>query len=527
MSDNPGHDYDRVAYPSMAHPRTFAEGLAIKGHLRGLNVAPADKCRVLELGCGDGFNLMAMAVCHPESAYLGIDYSDHAVARGRQMLTSLNLPQVRLEAADIRALDRLGLEAGSFDYIIAHGVYSWVPVDVRNALLAAIDRLLAPQGVAFVSYQALPGSYQREAIRTIIRYHTRAEKDPKEQVRQSVAILRVIANGARTENHYTHWIRDELMEIQKRADESLFHDELSAVSAPLLFTEFLAHAAGHGLQFLGEAEYLVPLSPGLTQEARDQLKQLESNRVLMEQYLDFMEGRRFRQTLLCRPGLGRDLHPDRIDSLWIGCRAYAAAPADKPINGPDEFEFKFSKQSTVKTADPVEKAIMMTVCKDAGVARPFPVLFAAIQERLAAEGVVLGPDFGDRVRMFLCRSCLPGLVEFYWKQPPFGPAVPARPNAHPLSRWLLQNGSELLLNYSGRFVEVQGTLGRKLLSLLDGTRDQAALLAAIRDFLTTEHAAARARGETASLPPPDDPALEEQLVRGLSGLAALDLLRRE
>jgi hypothetical protein len=85
----------------------------------------------------------------------------------------------------------------------------------------------------------------------------------------------------------------------------------------------------------------------------------------------------------------------------------------------------------------------------------------------------------------------------------------------------------LLLNYSGRFVEVHGVLGRKLLSLLDGTRDEAALVVAIRDFLKTEHAAALAKGETANLPQPDDPALEEQLRRGLSGLAALDLLRRD
>jgi SAM-dependent methyltransferase len=529
MSESPGHDYDKVAYPSMVHSRTFVESLAIRGHMRGLNVAPPDRCRVLELGCGDGFNLMAMAAYHPGSHYTGVDYSAEAVARGRRILgdPEIQLPQVRLETADIRAMDGLGLEPGGFDYIIAHGVYSWVPPDVRDALLATINRLLAPQGVAFVSYQALPGSYQREAIRTIIRYHTRGEKDPQEQVKQSRAILRVIAKGAREDNHYTRWIADELNEIEKRADEGLYHDELSAFSAPLLFTEFLAHAAGHGLRFLGEAEYLLPINPGLTEETRAQLKQLESNRVLMEQYMDFMEGRRFRQTLLCRPDQGAELHPDRLDSLWIGCRAVLTNPPTGPLSGPEVLEFKFGKQSKVNASEPLEKAILLTLCRKFQQARPFPEVWAAIKACVAAEGMVCEPDFEARVRLFLCRSCLPGLADFYWKQPAFAVNVPARPYAHPLARWMLRKDLELLFSYSGAVVEVKGVLGRKLLSLLDGTRDHAALAAAIREFLAAEHAAARARGETAKLPPPDDPGLDEQLVRGLSGLVGMNLLRRD
>ncbi|HWA24626.1 MAG TPA: methyltransferase regulatory domain-containing protein [Lacunisphaera sp.] len=527
MYEPKNNDYDRVAYPSMAHPRTFAEGLAIRGFMRGLEVAPPDRCRVLELGCGDGFNLAAMAAVYPGSSYTGIDYSAQTVTRGRQMLADMGMAQIRLETADIRALDGLGFEPESFDYIIAHGVYSWVPADVRDALLAVIGRLLAPQGVAFVSYQALPGSYQREAIRSIIRYHTRGETNPEDQVAQSRAILRVIATGARVDNHYTRWIATELEEIEKRADEGLFHDELSAVSHPVLFTEFLAHAAGHGLQFLAEAEYLLPVAPGLTDEAKAKLKQLESNRVLMEQYLDFMEGRRFRQTLLCRPGLGMQLQTSRLDSLWLGCRAYLDAAPTGAINGKEMIEFKFSTESKVTTDNPVEKAVMLTICENSGRARPFPVLFAAIQARMAAEQIPLEPDFEEKVRLFLCRSCLPGLVQFYWSQPPFASTVPARPTTHPLARWMTRNGSEMLLNYSGKKVAVHGATGRKLVTLLDGTRDHAALVTAIREFLATEHEAARARGEVAKLPQPDDPSLQEQLLRGLAGLASLDLLQRE
>ena len=103
MPPTASNDYDRVAYPTMAHPQTFAEFLSVKGFLRGLKVAPPGHCRVLELGCGDGFNLAAMAAVYPESSYVGIDYSAEAIERGRGFMSGLGLKQVRLETADIRS----------------------------------------------------------------------------------------------------------------------------------------------------------------------------------------------------------------------------------------------------------------------------------------------------------------------------------------------------------------------------------------------------------------------------------------
>lgn len=527
MSENPGQDYDRVTYPSMAHPQTFAETLAIKGLLRGLEVASPDRCRVLELGCGDGFNLAAMAVSHPEAHYTGIDYSAEAVARGRRMLADLNLAQVRLEAADIRNLEGAALAPGSFDYIMAHGVYSWVPAEVRDALLASIGRLLAPQGVAFVSYLALPGAYQRETVRSIIRYHTRGEKDPQEQVKQSRSILRLIAKGVTVENHYTRWIAEELALIETHSDEGFYHDELSADSFPMLFTEFLSQAAGHGLQFLTEAEYLLPISPGLTDEAREHLRPLEGNRVLLEQYLDFLEGRRFRQTLLCRPGLGMTLQTTRLAQLWVACQAVQNGTPVTSLTGTEAIEFHGLKRARIKAITAHEKAVLLTLTERPGEARKFPDVLAATRERLVREGIAPGDDFDPVVRAFLCRACLPGLVEFSWQQPRHTGNVPARPCAHPLALWQIRHDAPLVWSYRNRFVEVNGKLGRHLLSLLDGTRDHAALADAMRAYLADQHAAARAQGETAGLPDPDDPVLDEQLQRSLTGLAGLGLFQRD
>jgi SAM-dependent methyltransferase len=509
----------------MAHPQTFADCLSIKGFLRGLNVIPPDRCRVLELGCGDGFNLAAMAAIYPESSYTGIDYSAEAIERGRGFVAELGLKQIRLETADIRALDQLDPGLGQFDYIMAHGVYSWVPVEVRNALLAAIGRLLAPQGVAFVSYLALPGAHMRELVRTIIRFHTQATPNPTLQVEQSRSLLKLISTGTTLPNHYTQWVTDELALIENHAGEALFHDELSSVSAPLLFTEFIAHAGAHGLQFLSEAESLLPISRALTDEAREQLRPLEQNRVLLEQYLDFMEGRRFRQTLLCRPGLGEKLETGRLDQLWVSCRA---TPGNGPtgLADPTPIGFFGHKKAELRASTPATKAALLELTSRPGEAMPFPALLAATRGRLLREGLTPEADFESALRFYLCRAGLPGLIEFSWSPLPFTMTVTERPFAHPLARWLLRQGAPSVLSYTGRFVEVNGILGRHLLSLLDGTRNQAALVIAMKAFLAEKHGEAQTKGDSVNLPAPEDPALATQLQRSLTGLANLGLLRR-
>ena len=526
MPQAASNDYDRVAYPTMAHPQTFAECLSIKGFLRGLDVARPDRCRVLELGCGDGFNLAAMASIYPESSYTGIDYSAEAIERGRSFVTALGLKQIRLETADIRSLDQLKPELGQFDYIMAHGVYSWVPMDVRHALLAVIGRMLAPQGVAFVSYLALPGAHMRELVRTIIRFHTQATPNPMLQVEQSRSLLKLISTGSTLPNHYTQWITDELVLIENHAGEALFHDELSSISAPLLFTEFVAHAGTHALQFLSEAESLLPISRALTDEAREQLRPLEQNRVLLEQYLDFMEGRRFRQTLLCRPGLGEKLEQDRLDQLWVSCRA---TPGNGPVAlaDPTPIGFFGHRKAELRASTPATKAALLELTSHPGEAMSFPVLLTATRDRLLREGLTPDPDFESALRFYLCRASLPGLIEFTWAQLPWTTTVADRPFAHPLARWLVGQGAPTVLSYTGRFVEVNGALGRHLLSLLDGTRDHFALATEMSAFLAEKHREAQAREQPADLPAPDDPALAIQLQRSLSGLANLGLLRRE
>lgn len=518
----PSTDYDRVAYPTMAHPQTFVEGLAAKALLRGMAPAHPNHARVLELGCGDGFNLAAMAAIHGGSAYLGVDYSTATIERGRAMLRELNLPQVRLEAGDIRALDP---KMGEFDYIIAHGVYSWVPEDVRNALLAAVGRHLSPQGVAFISYVALPGGYLREMVRTMVRFHTRAEIGIQERTTQARALLQLLASATDEPNIYTQWLKAESKLIEHHTDEAFFHDELSNESKPMLFVEFLEHASHHGLRFLCEAEYVVPVAQRLTAQTREKLKPLEDNRVLLEQYLDFVEGRRFRQTLLCRPDLGTTLQSERLDQLFISCRAKPGANQPS-LADVAPLELHGPKASFLRAVTPLEKACLLELVAARGDALPFSLLWSRTQARLSTANLPLQSGDERKLQRFIIHAAMPGMLEFSLGPSRHAIELPERPRAHPFCAWLLQREAPAVFSYLGQFVTVDGRVGRHLLSLLDGTRDRAALFREIQLFLQQRPAASTEESGALS-PSADAPDLAEQLEKSLRGLMELGLIARE
>src|SRR5687767_7933784 len=93
--------YDEFPYPSRAQVATHPDRLATIAALLGVRTAPIKRCRVLELGCGDGTNLLAMACGLPESEFLGVDAAANPIAQGQRTIAELGLTNVRLEQRDL------------------------------------------------------------------------------------------------------------------------------------------------------------------------------------------------------------------------------------------------------------------------------------------------------------------------------------------------------------------------------------------------------------------------------------------
>src|SRR3954451_18351295 len=167
----PANVYDDVPYSNYPYAQTHPDRLATVGILHGLEPPDPFNARVLEVGCGAGGNLMAMAAATPGIHALGVDLSAAAVAEGRAIAAAIGLANVELQRADVRELTDGRL--GEFDYIVAHGVYGWIAADAREALLATIKTSLKPGGIAYVSYNAQPGGYFRRMLRDVGLWHAR------------------------------------------------------------------------------------------------------------------------------------------------------------------------------------------------------------------------------------------------------------------------------------------------------------------------------------------------------------------
>src|SRR5580658_10025377 len=179
-------DYDVLPYPTKPRPQTHVERLAAVGKLFGMAPAPVEHCRVLEIGCGAGGNLIPMAYALPGSTFAGVDLAASAIAEAQQLAGELELRNLALHARDLR---EIGDDWGEFDYIVAHGLYSWVPPEVREGLLAVCRARMAPEGIAFLSYNAYPGGHMRQMLREMMLHRTRYAANAREKVAQARQFL--------------------------------------------------------------------------------------------------------------------------------------------------------------------------------------------------------------------------------------------------------------------------------------------------------------------------------------------------
>jgi methyltransferase-like protein len=435
-----------------------------------------------------------MALALPGASFVGVDAAPKAIARGQGLVAELGLENVSLEA---RRIEELSPAAGAFDYVIAHGVYSWVPAAVRDRLLAICREALTDAGVAYVSYNALPGGRLRQAVRDMLVFHTAELADSRERVAQARALLRFLLDGAPGEHGLSALMRGQAEGLLTRSDATLLHDELAEVNDALYFHEFAAHAARHGLQYLAEADFFEMQIGAASEPAAQALMGIEDV-LRREQYLDFLKARMFRQTLLCRAELviDRTPRPEVIERMAVSTQAQRQGEP-----GPDSAQAFVGPTGSTLTTD-------------------HPLVIEALQRVASAwpaalwVGDVLGSEATADERRALCdallRSYAANLVALH-VHPPRPTTTPGdAPRATALARHQARAG-ETVTNLRHASVRIEDDLGRRLVTLLDGTRDRPALAGELRAFLADHGRAV-----------PDD--LAESLDRSLQGLARLALL---
>lgn len=468
--------YDNVAYPSSTFPQTYPDRLRLIAGLHGLEAPPIETARVLEIGGGDGFNLAVLAAAWPKAQFYNFDLSGEAVARGQALAQAAGLTNLRIEQGDIIEVAAT-IEPGSYDYVIAHGVYAWVPDVVRDAVMALAGRALSPQGVFFVSYNAMPGGHIRRIMRDMVLFQIEGVTGSEARIAAARAFLEDHARDREGDDAVVLAMRVQSRSMLERNDAVLFHDELGDCFSPQYLSDVAASARANGLEFLTDSG-LNRLDDGFLPEDVEAEPGEETALVLrLAQADDFARMRFFRQCLFVKAGRNPARRPD-LRAL-SGCIATAQfQPAEDGGIKVGEAEFKLRDEG------------LTARLLDLGDNWPIPQPVAALAQ-------------GDDQLEAICRLFKASLMKLSTAATPAAFAVSERPVASPLVRAQIALGHPVVTTLQFESLRIEDNVARTLLAALDGSRTLADLEPI---WASTEHAE------------------DIDLVRALAGCAARSLL---
>ncbi len=428
------YSYDEVPYHSHAYPQSQPEQLASQAKLFGMVPKPPSQARVLELGCSAGGNLIPLAARYPKARFVGIDLSRVEVDQAQQTIRALKLSNIEIHH---QSLTELKPATEKFDYIICHGVYSWVPEPAQQAIFNICHRDLTDEGVAYISYNTYPGWKLREVIRDAILYHAGGITDPKQQVAQARGIIQYIFKITDPETAFGRYLKTETELMNKVKDDYLYHDHMEINNRPCYFKDFIQRATDHQLAYLGEA-VLADMAPQrLGPEVYKTLQHLSRDNILAtEQYMDFFRNRTFRQTLLIHQNrfaqLRRSITPEHLRVYFFSGRI--KQEGDTPLNAVQETSFCDAADRKLKAREPFVKAAL------AALGEHFPRVCSfdewLQQARLKLTGRQTGNDSDvHQLDNLLSSLVLSGMLQLHVEREEYGRATDAQPCAFALARY--------------------------------------------------------------------------------------------
>ena len=471
--------YDDLSYESLAYPQSHPDRLATVATLFGLRPAPVDACRVLEIGCAAGGNLLPMAAALPGSEFVGVDHSAPQIAEARRAADALKLGNLELKTLGLEAIEET---LGTFDYIIAHGVYSWIPLPLQEKLLALVGRQLRPQGVAYLSYNTQPGWQTRQSLREMVLFQTRQVESAAEKLAAARALFAFWETAFQgREDAYAQGLQEELAQLRTLGDFYITHEYLEEANSGCYFHEFIRDARQQGLQFLGEADMQTMSASGFSPAIRQGLRGLAGDIVQAEQHLDFLRNRAFRQTLLCRAEveIQRAIPPERLLGMHLALAATATG-----AHG----EFRDADGVILRATDPFAKAALEELSAVWPQSLPFAELVARASARsgVAAEAGAVAALANCLVA---CYAASPGM-ELTLLPRHFVRSISDRPQASALARWQAANNGRVTNARHENIV--LGPAECTVLTQLDGTRTVADLTCSYGDIQGMLHRFAQA-----------------------------------
>lgn len=378
--------YDKRVYTSNAFPYSSPGHLRAAAHLWGLESVPLENARVLELGCAGGGNLLSFAVSYPQAHVVGVDLSSVQVEQGQQVVQALGLKNLHLHAM---SLTDITSDFGQFDYIIAHGVFSWVPPEVRLAMMRILHENLSPNGIGYISYNTYPGWKAGDIVRDAMLLHSHSAQTDDDKLAAAKAMLNLLSDGIAASNSLAPSLRGAVEQVRKQSDYYIAHEYLEAFNNPCYLLEFVNLADQHELTHVGDADPHLEMS--VTYEQNVQLNHslvaLGQPREMRQQYLDFSVGRNFRKSLVVHKNRADQIviSPDLerlADLRWAGHFTEVEPEQNTPK---DKTTFRSHKNQPLYTSEAAVIAVVKTLTQAWPTSLTFDTLLTQVRPNLPIE----------------------------------------------------------------------------------------------------------------------------------------------
>ncbi|SEH07789.1 methyltransferase regulatory domain-containing protein [Candidatus Venteria ishoeyi] len=485
------NSYDDLPYTCLPQPTTHPARLASVVSLLGLSSPDVSGSRILELGCADGSNLLSIAVTLPESFCLGIDYSARQIEAGQQQIQTLQLENIELRHADIL---ELGPEIGMFDYIIVHGVFSWVPEAIQQHILKLCAKQLTPEGVAYISYNTRPGWNMRSTIRDMLLYHTQQFDDMDTRIAQMRAWMDFL------KSHMTEMSRDDLSDLgndqvyyQYLKNESeyfsemdadyLFHEFLEDCNQPLYFHEFMDKAHGVNLVYAGDASLINMFREFKSVRVLETLGELDT--LHKEQYLDFLENRQFRQTLLRHQASSDETQQRGVAVMKPFYFSASLKPETESMPSLVEIgALKFEDRRILITEErPIGKAALLILYQQYPAMLSFADIFQQASQLLAEQAYQPTGNEREELATILARYASSSAIESSITPPVYTLEPGDNPLASPLARLQLQQGKMALFNLKNETIRLNNPILAHIMLELDGDHNREQLVEQLQQWI--------------------------------------------
>lgn len=459
-----------IIFDSKPNPERHPDRLRVVAALRGLTAAPFSNCSVLDIGCGVGADMIHFALSAPDSTFHGFDISEEHLAIGRGLIERLQLSNVTLESADIANFT----SPNKYDYIFCHGVFSWVDQTLREKILKICSEHLSPSGIAFISFNCLPGWYTRDTLRKLLQQTDDPKRTPAERVEIALNTMQTTRERlAESQTLHSQQFQQELDSCLCQSNAFIYHELLASINTPFYLHDFMQLAAQQSLQYLGDGRpSRMHVLPGELEdrEFRKALTLKQFPEPIEEQIWDTIVAPPIRGCLLCHDShtLAREPEFSHIFSMHISS---ALVPlSDEPRVTDTSIEiFCDAREYNLEVQSPQLKAALSILAKKWPLAMPVQTVLTRVSE-LTGDSIDTTQDANKPLLARLGEYFFMNLVDLYFEPPRIAEKLVRKPILFPLAREQAALGFSWVSNPRFEYARID-ELDRQILELLDGSHD--------------------------------------------------------